>query len=576
MGTRTTFTAENGTNGTALTQANVPLSQAPTGSGFTFSNAHVAHGSLAYRFNAASATQSTGRVAVAASSKTMSFRVPFYVASLPPSAGQVRQFFAPRSSTGNIMRFRISNTGAIQWVDSGSANAVTTSETFSANTWYELGVQFVVGSGTTDGQYTVNVYALNGTTPINSTPYTSATYNLGTAVCAFLDLGVNDTSAGAIDLYLDSVRGEDGVTTDLGSFASSVSLTPATLTISAAAVTPTPQPVTVNLTPASFTLGPVEVTPAPQPVTLAIAPAALVLAGQPVAPAPQSVTQPVTAASVTLTAVAVNPQPQPVTVALTPASLTLTGRPLTPTPGPVTVNLTPAVLTISAAAVAAGGGGAVTVTPAGLTVSAVALTPTPGQVTFTLTPASFAVAAVPVVAQPQPITLALVAAQLTLSSVPVVGQPQQVTVTLTAAVLHLTAQNLTVAGAGAVNLTPAVLQLVPAAVTPQPQPITVSLAPASLTLTAPAADPTPQPVIVELVPAVLQLTAGLFTVTPGQTTVTLTAALLTLTALAVRFGATPVVAEPNLRIVPNRAGLLIQPNRAAVQVQPNRSTVLVE
>lgn len=199
---------------------------------------------------------------------------------------------------------------------------------------------------------------------------------------------------------------------------SEVTLTPATVHVSAVAVTPEPQPVTVALTPATVHASAVAVTPVPQPVTVALTPATVHVSAVATTPVPQPVTVALTPATVhinavplgtgagpsevTLTpatvhvnAVAVTPVPQPVTVALTPATVHVTAPPVTPTPGPVTVVLTPATVHVTAVPVVASPApGAVTLTPATVHVTAVAVTAVPGLVTITLTPAIVHVTAV--------------------------------------------------------------------------------------------------------------------------------------------------------------------------------------
>ncbi len=98
------------------------------------------------------------------------------------------------------------------------------------------------------------------------------------------------------------------VTVESGAAPSEVTLTPATVTLTAQALTATPGSVTVDLTPAAATLA----------------------------------------------AQAFTATPGATTVALTPATVSLTPQPLTATPGMVTVALTPAVMTLTARPFTAG------------------------------------------------------------------------------------------------------------------------------------------------------------------------------------------------------------------------------
>lgn len=165
-----------------------------------------------------------------------------------------------------------------------------------------------------------------------------------------------------------------------------VTLTPATLTLSAVPVTPVPQPVPVTLSPTSFTLTAVPVSPAPKPVTVTLTPAVFTLTAVPVTPEPVSATPSVTLAPAqfTLAAVPVTPVPRAVNRTLIPAQFTLTAIPVVAEPLPVTVPLTPAAITLAG----------------------VPVQPVPQPVTVELTPALFTLDAVPVDAAPSPVVVA--------------------------------------------------------------------------------------------------------------------------------------------------------------------------
>lgn len=154
--------------------------------------------------------------------------------------------------------------------------------------------------------------------------------------------------------------------------ASTIALTPATLSLSAASVTAAPQPVTVQVAPAALTMSAAPVGAAPPPVTVTLTPAALALSA--VAPtafsaaAPMTVT--LTPAALALTPVALTPSPRPVNRTLTPAALRLAGAPVGLTPLAVTVTLAPAALTLAATPVQSSSRWTVTLTPADLRLDA--------------------------------------------------------------------------------------------------------------------------------------------------------------------------------------------------------------
>lgn len=84
--------------------------------------------------------------------------------------------------------------------------------------------------------------------------------------------------------------------------ASSVTLTPATVTSSAVAVTPIPQPVALVLTPITVTSSAVTVTPISQPVTLTLTPAVMTSTALPVTVTPVAVNVTLTPVVTTLSA----------------------------------------------------------------------------------------------------------------------------------------------------------------------------------------------------------------------------------------------------------------------------------
>jgi hypothetical protein len=247
-----------------------------------------------------------------------------------------------------------------------------------------------------------------------------------------------------------------------------VTLTPASMVLTAVAVSPAPVPGAVTLTPASLPLTAVAVTPVPQPVMVTLTPAVLPLAAVSVTPVPQPVTVSLTPATVALTAVPVSAAPVGAgAVTLTPAVIALTGVAVTPVPQPVTITLTPSLITLTPVAVTATPGQVTTpLTPAVLSLTAVALQPGAGASEVTLTAAVLSITARPVTPSPQPVTVALTAAVIVLTSVPVTGAPGQVTTTLSPAVLVVAAVPLTPGAIGLVTLAPALMALAAVALSP--------------------------------------------------------------------------------------------------------------
>ncbi|GAA3750888.1 hypothetical protein [Micromonospora maritima] len=270
--------------------------------------------------------------------------------------------------------------------------------------------------------------------------------------------------------------------------ASTVALTPATLTLTAPAVSPAPLAVSVMLTPAVLTLSALAVSPAPLSVTVTLTAATLVLTAPALAPAPLAVAVALAPATMALSAQALTVSPLPVTITLTPASLALSAAPVSPAARPVTVTLAPATIALTAPAVA----------------------PDPLPVTVTLTPAALTLSPAPVAAGPPPSTVTLTSAMIALIAVRVIAFPATgpVDVTLTVAELRLTPVAPTVTPRP-VNrtLTPVALRLTAIPVNPQPLPVTVALTPALMQLAAPAVVPVAK-YVVHLAPALLRLDAA--------------------------------------------------------------------
>ena len=219
------------------------------------------------------------------------------------------------------------------------------------------------------------------------------------------------------------------------------------VTVSAVALTPVPQPVTVSLAPATVALSARPTTPAPQPVGVTLTPASVALSALSTTPVPQAVTVSLSLAVVTSSAVAVSPVPQPVTVTLSSAALAVSAGSVSPAGGPSIVSLSPAAVAAAARPLTATPG-AVTValTPASVTVTTVAVSPQPMAVSVTLTPASVTVTAVSVSPASQSGTVTLTAAALSLLSRPLSPSPGVVGVTLVSASVALTARPLSAGG----------------------------------------------------------------------------------------------------------------------------------
>lgn len=262
-----------------------------------------------------------------------------------------------------------------------------------------------------------------------------------------------------------------------------MSLTPATATRSAVAVTPTPGVVTVNLTPATATRTAVAVTPTPLSTGVILTPAVATSAAVAVTPSPGVVTTSIQPGLVSLTPLTLTPQPLAPNVNLTAATATLTAKSNTVTPGVVTVSLTRATATLTGVA-PTGVQPGVTVAP--LTPAALTLTPldfgvTPGLVNVNLTPATATVAAAQTTpAGVGPSGLTLTPATASLSGVTLTVHPGLVLAPLTRAAATWSGVPLGLEpGPVTVALTSATASLGSVTVSPAPGPVTTALTSAS-------------------------------------------------------------------------------------------------
>ena len=290
--------------------------------------------------------------------------------------------------------------------------------------------------------------------------------------------------------------------------ASTVTLTPATATLTAMSNTASPGPVTMALTAATATATATTNTATPGVVTVALTPA-----------------------TATRTAVVVTPTPLTSGVLLTPATATLTAVAGTPTPGLVTTSILPGLLTLAAVTVQPQPlSVTVTLTPAVATLTAKSNTATPGVVTLAVTAATAALGAVaPTGVQPGVAVMALTPATIPVTAIDFVATPGVVTVSLTRATATFAAQQTTPAGigAGSLTLTPAVTTVSGVQVTGQPGLVLTPLTVAVATLAGRTLTLTPGPTPVTLSAATAALSATAVSAAPGVAVLALTPAAAT-------------------------------------------------
>lgn len=217
MGTYTHFDFEGGSSGASLTAANTgAMVVAASGNVAKFSTGDAQNGALGAQFSVASSGASLARFAPAVASKTMAFEVNFTAPQVTPAIDI--GIATLRTDSANIA-FRIAyfHTSGVLVIDEatpiGWVGIGTTALTLGGK--YRVAVILQVGTTTSNGTYTVNLYAGNSTSPVNSTPVTKSTANLGTGTITSVDVG-NTSYNTPGQIGIDDVQFEDNRTTEIG------------------------------------------------------------------------------------------------------------------------------------------------------------------------------------------------------------------------------------------------------------------------------------------------------------------------------------------------------------------------
>lgn len=123
----------------------------------------------------------------AGNSLTMAEVVTFISPATTPIENEI--FYIGRG-VANVAAYYLKHTTANELAiyDAAQLNKVVLITGVTPNTAYRIEKRFVIGTSTT-GQYTINVYPGVGTTPINGSPVTSSSYNLGTVALIGADVG---------------------------------------------------------------------------------------------------------------------------------------------------------------------------------------------------------------------------------------------------------------------------------------------------------------------------------------------------------------------------------------------------
>jgi len=219
MGTPLVLAGAGGVDGAALTAAGVPtqsVSVNTAGTGGTATFYKVPTGNLKdaffYRFTANVSNNSQMRTAMPATSKTFSFRG-VYQASTTTAAAVI---MGQRYASGFSWRLQQIASGALI-LQNSALGTLWTSPVLTVGTFYEISIDVVVGTSTSNGAIRMRICAQGTDTPITSGTFTSTTANLNTAVITHFDTGaVDQSSVGTRDIRWGFLQFENDRTVTSG------------------------------------------------------------------------------------------------------------------------------------------------------------------------------------------------------------------------------------------------------------------------------------------------------------------------------------------------------------------------
>jgi YD repeat-containing protein len=217
-----TYTFE-GTQGTTVTAANSGVSQVSSSPGtITYDAAMAATGTTGAKFVSASSVIAIARPLANAPANQMAFSGTVTTPAVAPSGGLFVTVMTLRHASGTVLRVKYTAAGALVLQDATGANDVTLLTGVALATQYRIEIVALVGAATSapfDGHYAINVYpAGGGSTPLNGSPVTGTTYNLGTAAIVGGDVGVTNVIAQVVTMGWDDVQFNDGGTTEIGPY----------------------------------------------------------------------------------------------------------------------------------------------------------------------------------------------------------------------------------------------------------------------------------------------------------------------------------------------------------------------
>lgn len=132
---------------------------------------------------------------------SMTFQYRFYF-KRTVTASATTTFFQARSSTASAMAHTMRNDGKMTVIDNAGASQYVSVSALTTDTWYRVEGYGTIGTTTSNGAYTWNLYAGDSTTAIDT--YTSTTMNLSTAGVVAYRFG-KDSSANTLGITVDDL-----------------------------------------------------------------------------------------------------------------------------------------------------------------------------------------------------------------------------------------------------------------------------------------------------------------------------------------------------------------------------------
>lgn len=208
--TTKTNTAEGGTNGTTVTAGNSgggsgdAVTALPGTTPPIFTTAQQVSGGLSYAFQAATAATSIWQW-TGFSGTDFGARLSIRITANPTGTTEIVQL---RSASAAAMRILLTTTGKVQVNNAANANVFVSTGSLSVNTWYDIALRAMAGTGTADGHLQMAFYLSTTPTTVIET-YSVTTGNAGTATLVDARFGKLSASTWPDTFWIDSITAND-------------------------------------------------------------------------------------------------------------------------------------------------------------------------------------------------------------------------------------------------------------------------------------------------------------------------------------------------------------------------------